>query len=239
MKLILFNIVLLLSQSLWAQSSRLNSEEDYKETWSITFGGSYTSTVLQHAETSSNSSYSTSGRRIRVPDVKYGLSLMRELFNSNTISVTVIGFGGVTDSDTKSGGRNDQPQFTENLNGFHFGGGLSLNYNTYAYGLKVQPYVGVAIMQEQLEYDLEHSSGVAALNTFHEVSATVAHPGLGVRCFDADVNLMSYFQITTTAVMSETITASGRVGQSDVAINSNTSFEREPWAFSLGFGYYF
>ena len=60
-----------------------------------------------------------------------------------------------------------------------------------------------------------------------------------VRVFDADVGLMSYFEVSSPMVMSETITASAQANGNEIDINSNTELKRLEVAFSLGFGFYF
>ncbi len=235
MKFLIPFLSLLISSVGLAQSTRSNAFEDYKgETWAITFGASYTSTVLRHDESSSNGEYVTAGEKIRVPDVKLSLTLMKELFNPNKYSVTLLATGGMSDASGSPSDENAE-DYTEELSAVHYGGGLTVNYNTYAYGLKLQPYVGALILLEQGEHNLTHDD----LNTIHEFEATVAYLNVGIRCFDADHNLMSFFQISAPQVMSETITPYGQVDGSDITITSNTEITRDPVAFTLGFGYYF
>ncbi len=222
-----------------AQATRLNAAEDYAEDdWGLTFGASYSSRVLVHNESSSNTSYSTSGRRVRVPDVSMSVSLMKEFLNPNRISITAVLLGGISDSSGNSGGESIAT-FEEKLDSSHFGGALSVNYNIYAYGLKLQTYLGARFLSEQGELNLAHSNGGTNLNTIHRFDAQVLHLGLGLRAFDADHNLMSYFEISTPNTMSENFTPIGQVNGTDVTITSETKITRDPVAFSMGFGYYF
>ncbi len=235
----LFSLIFFLSLQAFAQATRLNAAEDYKgDSWSVTFGASYTSRVLWHNESGTDPAYVTTGRRIRVPDVNLSLSVIKEFMNTQKISVTAILLGGIADSTGKSGGENLEP-LEEKLEGYHIGGGLTVNYNTYSYGLKLQPYVGAKIISEQGELNLLHNNGGTQLNTIHEFEAQLVHLGIGVRAFDADYNLMSYFEINTPQVMSESYSPVGQVTGTNIPITSETEITRDPVAFAMGFGYYF
>ncbi len=239
LRLLLFLSLLFSAMQVSAQATRLNAAEDYADDdWGITFGASYSSRVLVHNESSSNASYASSGRRVRVPDVSMSLSLMKEFLNPSRISVTAVLMGGISDSSGNSGGEALQT-FEEKLDSSHFGGGLSVNYNIYAYGLKLQTYLGARILSEQGELNMAHSNGGTKLNTIHRFDAQILHLGLGLRAFDADHNLMSYFEVSTPNTMSESFTPVGQVNGADVSITSDTQITRDPVAFAMGFGYYF
>lgn len=230
--------ILFYSSTGLTQATRLNASEDYLDTWAIAFGGAYTSTVLKHNETSAAAQYSSTNRRVRVDDIRMSLSLMKEFLNPKTFSVTAQILGGITDSKGSTGD-NNQARFEEYLRSTHFGGGLSFNYNIYSFGLKLQPFVGVDFISEQGDLIMNHSNGVQTLNTIHRFDTQLAFLNVGIRAFDADYNLMSYFQLSAPQIVGESIAPLGRINGADIEITSLTTIDRSPVAFSMGFGYYF
>ena len=242
-KIIILPVLLIIfsqSQS-YAQATRHNAAEDYQDSdWSIAFGAAWATKNIQHSETSSNASYQSVDKNIRVPDVKMSLTVFKEFLSSKRISFTASLFAGVADSDGKSpSGLNSGYEFLEKVTGMHFGAGVSVNYNMYYYGLKLQPYIGARLIQDQGELNLTHSDGSLIFNTIHEFSSQVAHLGAGLRAFDADNSLMSYIEFSSPQELSETLTPRGQVSGSDIVIASTTDIQREVIAFSMGFGYFF
>lgn len=130
-------LILLLSQSALANlgRSRSNAHEDYEESWMINFGGGFTTRVVSHNESSGNSNFTSIGEAARVSDLRTSLGLGKELLQQQTISFTLSLFAGVANGNFKSGEGN-QSQFEEKLESVHVGGGLSVNYNLYLWGLQ-------------------------------------------------------------------------------------------------------
>ncbi len=237
---ILFFSILLTSQLAVASSSRSHAEEDYaNDPWSLAVGGTYTTTVLKHNETSTSPSFATSGRRVRVPESHLSLLVMREFLNKATYSFTLLFKAGVNDSSGQSGGLDGQVTMEESLKSSHFAAGGSVNYSLYKFGLKIQPYLGVGIIQESGEFTLQYSNGGTTIDTIHSFNSTLAVGSLGVRFFNADANLMSYFQLSVPTVMNANAEARAKTNGVEVPVASNTAIVRDPVAFSLGFGYYF
>lgn len=221
----------------WSQS-RTHANEDYLQTWVLAFGADYTTNTINHNETSSSSNYTAVDREISVNDITLNFMVMKEFFNPQKISMTVKFFAGKSDSTGKSGDK-EQVRYEEKLTKQQYGLGLSLNYNTYAYGLKLQYYAGVDLMNSSGQFSLSHSNAGYSLQTLHDVDAQLALLNLGIRIFDANAQLMSFFQISTPQVLSETIKVSGTVDGSAVTMTNSQKLTRAPWALSIGFGYYF
>lgn len=225
-------------------ASRSHAFEDYTDSWVITVGGGYTTRFVKHRETSTDTSFTAINEDIHVVDIPLTIAVMKELFNQSRFSVTLKFFGGINDGDYKSdydpanSDSKNKSVFEEKLSGVHFGGGASLNYNSFLYGYKIQPYVGLDLFQDQGELSLTHNSGSAV--TTHTYKDQVVLIGLGVRVFDSEVGLMSYFMASLPQALNESISVQTANGG---AISTGTmvpaEITRAPLQFSLGFGFVF
>ncbi|MEM7647332.1 MAG: autotransporter outer membrane beta-barrel domain-containing protein, partial [Pseudomonadota bacterium] len=208
--------------------------------WSIALGGDFTSRVLLHREQSSDAGYASIGEDVRLAETKFSLNVFKEFFNQQIWSVTVRALGGLSDGSYESDGDN-LSEFEETLSSVHFGAGVALNYNFYVYGLKLQPYVEVDLIQEVGETQLSHVNGGNQLRTTIEFSDTVAQAQVGLRSYDSEVGLMSFIALSSPFVMSESQTINIFVNEalSSGTLTTPTQVDRAPVVFSLGMGAYF
>ena len=240
MKFVLISIIIFYSHTFCFASagSRSNAHEDYTESWMMTFGAGFSTRVISHDESSSDSSFGSVGEDSRSSDLRVSLGVGKEFFNQNSISFTLALMGGFSNGSFSSGEEN-QSQFEEKLSSVHIGGGLSVNYNLYTWGYKMQPYLGLDIIKESGKIQTLYDNGGNTTELTHEFEDMVALPGIGIRVFDDEVSLMSYFKVSMPQYLSDSFEASATVNGSTVAVTSATEFYRSPVAFELGFGYFF
>lgn len=95
------------------------------------------------------------------------------------------------------------------------------------------------MIQESGELILTYDNSGNSTQLIHEFEDQIAMPGLGIRVFDDEVSLMSYFKVSMPQYLSDSFEARAIINGADVAVNSATEFERAPVAIELGFGYFF
>lgn len=217
---------------------------DYQDSWTITFGAAYSSRLFEHRETSADINYVPINEEVRTIEVPLHLSLMKEFMHQSRLSFTVKLFGGFVDGDYEAQynaadpGSKNLSQFETKLSGVQYGGGISVNYNFFLYGYKLQPYAGADLMLDSGTMTLTHNGTTST--TEYAYSDMVVQMGAGVRAFDSEVSLMSYFFFSTPLVMSESLEDTVTIsGAQSTPLATQALVKRAPLQVSVGFGYFF
>lgn len=165
-------------------ASDMIKARNYTDSWSITMGGIFSTRLIRHNEVSTTSGYSSINEVTRLDEISFSFAVLKEFMSQERISFTVKALGGLLDDSSESDGDN-LSVFKEDLSGYQWGAGLSVNYNIYYYGLKLQPYIGVDLVQESGKYNLTHTSSSAELTTRNEFTGQIAILCLGLRAYDS------------------------------------------------------
>ena len=243
--LILVLSVLVLAPAAWGQSSRtayssMAADMD-ASTWTIHFGYTGDQAKFGHREQSNGTSFEALGDETSISASNFSLGISKEIFPSGIFSITLGAEGGTTmGSEQAIAGTSREIEFSEELRGNRYGGGLSANINFYAMGFKMQPFLGAKFIQAQRKTNLAYrDASQAAISIDTEVNAQQMEYSLGIRLFDPSVSLMSFIAVHYNSILSSDITSEALIGNNVATIDSGSVYEISPISATLGVGFIF
>lgn len=248
-KLLLIFLMMSFTTIVFAEIDMISSKGDFENDSSksqsspffITIGYEKGSNKLVHKETSSNSDFISLDKVVNVDMDIVDLTLAKEFFGAGLISLTaaingsfIIASGSTTDDAiTKTA--------NEEGSGTAYGAGLSLNINRSGYGLKIQPFMGIAYEDNhtnyKIKYELKDSADTIVIDNdafFENVIGSV-----GIRFFDTRKSLMSYMNLNYIKQLSGYSLVDGTLNNSDIEYDKMGEINKDKWSFSVGFGYFF
>lgn len=208
---------------------------NFEQDWMIVLGFGRTGTKVDHTETSSVPGFAALGAVNDVAYTSYSLTVIKELFHQNRISVSLLA-NAAYNMGGQSGSQNNV-SFDEDLSGFQYGFGFTANLNYFYSNMKIQPYLGASAQLENSTFEMKYNNGSDTVTTYN-YSGMAAHASLGIRVLDPIVGLMSFFNVSYINSMSEDIEAKAKVGGTEGLLNIVDVSKSNIYA-SLGFGFIF
>jgi hypothetical protein len=252
-KTLILGFILLLSQSIYASddSSSDNTSADNTSAKEVDgklnpsffrFQYSQLGVNIDHAEKSSNGSFSplneTSKFKINIFDFIMG----RELFYKNLFSISAFGvlrlnYGSVGEDDI---GTNQTINFSDRLQGVAAGAGISLNINGEFLGNNTQVFISTQSMKAQDNYFLRYedeSNTERSLEIETKEISTVIQSSIGVRFMNAKKNFSSTLAFNVHQYNIDSLDVGASQGSdTDFTLSEEATIKKEGTSITLGLG---
>jgi hypothetical protein len=201
-------------------------------------------TKVDHQEISTVSGFQTLEHKSDIQMNIIGLDASKEFLRSNFISFNLNLRAsiilGMTENENDINDVNDLT-YKDKASGLIYSGGLTINLNTRAFGLKVQPFVGTNYAQSSQEFSLSYANvdtGTDSNEIEYDTSRSFLQHSLGVRFYN-NKNIMSYFSLDYIQELSQSTSATGTRSGVDLQMTNVSIVEQSPFAFSIGAGFKF
>ncbi len=224
--------------------SSANNEASLRNASTITtivFGYQNTASTIDHKENSNYSNFYSINKSIEIEKNSLNIAALIEPFQNKQISPAFIlraGYGFGTDEGALS---TAGFAYKEKYSGQHFGLGAGINYNGSAYGLKVQPFIQGEAIYSKAKYGLDYGNSTDPTTEFgidYKVNETIFQSSAGIRFYDYDLALMSYFAVDYQTSLSQSTQGDGDHGGESFAV-TNATVKSLPVGFTIGLGMFF
>ncbi len=208
--------------------------------WYLNFDYQISKTKAEHYETSSTAGFTSADFKQTYTQHNFLISIEKEIMPHWPVSISlfpVIGYGLVTNSYKQK----DDYDIEEKLQGLSYGGGVSLNINTFTKSLRIQPFVSAMSLQAKdvffLRYeDTESTDSSYEIETTQEYNVIAA--SIGVRFFNTK-ELISRFSITTYQYDDFETSVKASQYKTNFTLTKEPEFFRDNVRINLGMGLIF
>ena len=208
--------------------------------WYLNFDYQISKTKAEHYETSSTAGFTSADFKQTYTQHNFLISIEKEIMPYWPVSISlfpVFGYGVVTNSYKQK----DEYDIEEKLQGLSYGGGVSLNINTFTKSLRIQPFVSAMSLQAKdvffLRYeDTESTDSSYEIETTQEYNIIAA--SIGVRFFNTK-ELISRFSITTYQYDNFETSVKASQYKTNFTLTKEPEFFRDNVRINLGMGLIF
>lgn len=224
--------------------SSAESESNLKnkfQTVSFVLGYQNTAATVNHVENSNFSNFYSINKSLEVEKSSLDLSVLIEPFQNKRISPTFLLRAGVGFGSDSGALANPGFQYQEKYTEQHFGLGCGFNYNTYGYGLKIQPFVSEQAIYSRSKFGIDYghkSDPTTQFGIDYKLNEILSQTSAGIRFYDYDLALMSYVSLDYQISISQTSSVQGDYNGQTFAV-SNGSVKTLPVGFTVGLGMVF
>lgn len=219
---------------------------DYRDkepsTWSLGLGYQNLSTKIEHGEKSDSSEFFPLGYETDMSIHVLSAQLTKEVLSGSLISFTAMARYGIIRGADNDVLNEENLQFEDNASGNVYGGGLTMNLNMKAWGLKVQPFVGTQYIIHDFDYELNYSSidnGSQQIDLTYFNKRTSLQHSVGMRFIDESKSLMSYLSVDFIQNQNDELSVFATQGDQELNITEAGLLDQRDLVFGLGFGVMF
>lgn len=212
----------------------------HKSNTYLTFGYKNAGLDLSHNETASSGSLYTLNESNSVNTHMLDMGVTKEFLKHRLFSISLLANAGYGKGKSAINNSDKNNFYTDEVEDLYLGGGISVNFNQEAFGIRIQPFFATQYQFSNNTYNSNYGQ-TSDRETIYQIETTndiqrLQHT-LGIRFFNPDKSLLSFINLDFQQNLIKDLKTTATQGSTNIVIKDPTVIDENPIKISVGFGF--